>query len=523
MSNAQTRLESIRPSLREELRHLSELIGNDAEPTQDFRVWNDASQRLHRATAAFEALNDVRLVQLGKACQEFTHLLASQAFTHPSEACERLLACLQVLSEHTQAVSSISPNPRWHRDLLTALAVADSASSAAIAETDAAGRQAAAAAHIADYRDALLAWLTGQKTEQAMTQLARILHTLKPAMHDTPVAKLAILAEALRSHQTSFDGYARQCLSRGERLLQQIANGEDYSARADELEQKLAPLLAGLPAEEIGSVTVDTEAINQGDYWRPHCPAPADRDAWTGLAAALRDDLHYVIESLDITSRTTPAQAPDMRIVAERLQVAAHVLIATNLSDWAEQLNQLAAEVAAGPARADCLQIAEQIQDVMACLRPEVIEQRLAAASNQPISTDDAVVELSRTAVIDAALGSIARLSARFEILATSDYRPAGVRPTEEIDTLWGAARVLDWNSLSDATAWLRDCANAYLEQESNQKPHQQLSNLLTGCVVVERFLQTVRLPWPDRAAAEAEMQQALQQLAPLQFTTVKP
>lgn len=519
MNNAQSRLESIRPSIREDLRYVAELVGKDAEPSTDFRIWNVATSRLHQVTAAFEALNDPRLVQLGNACLELIHLLASQKFTEPSEACQRLLACLQILGDHCHRVSKTNPDPRWHHDLLTALAVTDQAAAAPLPEIKAEELQAAAKAQVGDYQDALLAWLTGQKPEQSMAQIARILQSLKLPMANTPISDLAELAEALRTHKTTFDGYARQCLSRGERLLQQMASGEDYSARAAELQEKLAPLLAGLPETNTNAISIDVDAINNGHYWRPHRPAPADRETWAGLAAALRDDLHFVIESLDVTTRTTPAQTPDMRPVAERLNTASQVLQATNLADWAAQLTAIAVDVAAGPGRADCLQLAEKIQDTLACLKPEVIEKRLSAADPETtIPTNDAVVELSRTAVIDAALGSIARLSARFEILATTDYRPANIQPTEEIDTLWGAARVLNWDSLSDATAWLRDCATEYLESDDSKKQNSQLGNLLTGCVVVERFLQTVRLPWPDMAAAEQEMHHALQQLAPAQF-----
>lgn len=519
MSNPQTRLESIRPSIREDLRYVAELIGKDAEPSSDFRVWNLATSRLQQVTSAFEALNDPKLAQLGRACLEFIHLLASQQFSLPSEACQRLLACLQILSDHSQLVSEINTDPQWQQDLLAALCATTDASDSNTPAPTAEAIQAAAATHVGDYQDALLAWLTGQKTEQALAQMARILQLLKPSMSDTPISTLADLAEAIRSHKTALDGYARQCLSRGERLLQQMAAGEDYSARAAELTEKLAPLLSGLPAASSHTVNIQVAAINDGDYWRPHCPAPTDREAWAGLAAALREDLRYVIESLDITSRALPSQVPDMRVVAERLDTASNVLAATNLSDWAEQLKKLALEVADGPSRSDCLQLAENIQDVMACLEPEVIEKRQSGPSQtSTVSTQDAVVELSRTAVIDAALGSIARLSARFEILATSDYRPANMRPTEEIDTLWGAARVLNWESLSDATAWLRDCAGEYLEENTEETRHSLLGNLLTGCVVVERFLQTVRLPWPDMPAAEQEMLHALQQLAPAQF-----
>lgn len=519
MSNPQTRLESVRPSIREDLRYISELIGKADEPTADFRIWNDATQRLQRATAAFDALDDPKLGRLGVACLEFVHLLASQQFSVPSEACQRLLACLQILSDHSQLVSSINPDPLWHKDLLAALGANAEDTQTAPLATSAQSIQAAAAEHVNAYQAALLLWLTGQKTEQSLTQMARILQTLKPTMSDTALGTLADLAEALRSHKTPLDGYARQCLSRGERLLQQMAAGEDYSAREAELSEKLAPLLSSLPPSEEPAICINLDAINNGDYWRPHRPAPTDREAWAGLAAALRDDLRYVIEMLDIASRATPSQVPDMRVVGERLHIASNVLAATNLMDWAEQLKTLAEAIADGPSRADCLQLAEQIQDVMACLEPEVIEKRQSASNLAvEISTQDAVVELSRTAVIDAALGSIARLSARFEILATSDYRPANIRPTEEIDTLWGAARVLNWDSLSDATAWLSDCAGEYLDDDAEKSQHGLLGNLLTGCVVVERFLQTVRLPWPDMPAAEHEMLHALQQLAPAQF-----
>ncbi|MDD9892541.1 MAG: hypothetical protein OXT49_03370, partial [Gammaproteobacteria bacterium] len=317
------------------------------------------------------------------------------------------------------------------------------------------------------------------------------------------------------------DGHARQCLSRAERLLQQMAAGEDFSTRAEELREKMQPMLDALPSDQSSGLNINVAQVDASGYWRPPRPAPADREAWTGLASALRDDLRYVIESLDVATRVAPSQAPDMRMVSERIKGASNVLSATYMEDWAAQLMILAEQVAKTPGRAECLRLAEQIQDVMACLEPEVIEQRQQnLGSSHSVSTRDAVAELSRTDVVDAALGSIARLSARFEIIATSDYRPSNMRPTEEIDALWGAARVLDWNSLSDATAWLRKCAEEYLESGNNDTRHNLLGTLLTGCVVVERFLQTVRLPWPDIQRAESEMHNALQQLAPAQFAS---
>jgi hypothetical protein len=520
MSNPQTRLESIRPSVREDLRYVTEILGREPEPNTDFRVWNDATARLQKVTAAFEALNDPALEQLGRACLEFSHLLASQQFADASEASQRLLACLQILADHSHRVSSArsEAHDHWQQTLLHALG-AEIGEQRLSSEASDGDYQTAAARHVQSYQEALLNWLTGRDPEQSLAQLTRILHNLRPMMAGTPIATLADLTEAWRDRKTPIDGHARQCLSRAERLLQQMAAGEDFSQRATELEQKLQPLVDALPGHQHQSLNINIASVDSSGYWRPPQPAPADQEAWTGLASALRDDLRYVIESLDVATRVAPSQAPDMRVVAERIRGASQVLEATYLEDWSAQLKSLADNVAAVSSRSECLRLAEKIQDVMACLEPEVIEQRQQSQTmNNSVSTHDAVAELSRTAVVDAALGSIARLSARFEIIATSDYRPNNLRPTEEIDTLWGAARVLDWGSLSDATAWLRDCAKEYLSNPNDDKQHSLLSTLLTGCVVVERFLQTVRLPWPDIAMAEAEMLNALQQLAPSQF-----
>lgn len=523
MSNPQTRLESIRPSVREDLRHVTELLGKEPEPTTDFRIWNEATARLQKVTAAFEALNDQPLAQLGRASLQFAHLLASQQFQDASEASQRLLATLQILADHSHRVSSTKYKHEddWHHNLMLALGAESHASSTPNSgNADKEKLQTAANEHLQPYQGALLNWLTGRDPDQAMALLTRILQTLKPLMLGTPIATLADLTEAWRDRNEHIDGHARQCLSRAERLLQQMAAGEDFSARAAELQQKLEPLTKALPSNHNSQLSINVQTVNESGYWRPPNPAPADQEAWTGLAAALRDDLRYVIESLDIATRVAPSQAPDMRVVAERINGASNVLSATYLEDWAGQLKTLAETVAKTPSRAECLHIAEQIQDVMACLEPEVIEQRqLNLGTDHTVSTHDAVAELSRTAVVDAALGSIARLSARFEIIATSDYHPNNLRPTEEIETLWGAARVLDWASLSDATAWLRDCARDYLEAEQTDSRHKLLGTLLTGCVVVERFLQTVRLPWPDIERAEQEMFNALQQLAPSQFS----
>lgn len=522
MSNPQTRLESIRPSIREDLRYVTDLLGRDPEPSTDFRVWNDATTRLQRVTAAFEALDDKPLAQLGKASLEFTHLLASQQFEDASEACQRLLACLQILADHCHRVSAIYPDNLWQQSLLEALGAnirTDDARNGDVTQNEdgQADFRAAASHHVQAYQEALLNWLTGRDPEQSLTHIARILQSLKGVMPGSALAALADLAEHWRDNNSAVDGLARQCLSRAERLLQQMAAGEDYSARAAELTEKMQPLVSNA-AERSDNISINVEHVNQSGYWLPPQPAPADREAWTGLASALRDDLRYVIESLDVATRVAPSQAPDMRVVAERIKSAGEVLAATYLDDWSEQLQNLAQKVAQGPGRAECLRLAEQIQDVMACLEPEVIEQRQQDSSGNSVSTQSAVAELSRTAVVDAALGSIARLSARFEIIATSDYRPANLRPTEEIDALWGAARVLNWNSLSDATAWLRECATEYLESNEDADRSSLLGTLLTGCVVVERFLQTVRLPWPDVERAEAEMHNALRQLAPAQF-----
>jgi hypothetical protein len=522
MSNPQTRLESIRPSVREDLRYVTELLGREPEPNTDFRVWNDATSRLQKVTAAFEALNDPALEQLGRACLEFSHLLASQQFADASEASQRLLACLQILADHSHRVASSQggADDHWQATLLQALG-AESGESKAANDLANEGLQNAAAKHVQSYQAALLNWLTGRDTDQSLAQLTRILHNLRPAMSGTPIATLADLTEAWRDRKTPIDGHARQCLSRAERLLQQMAAGEDYEQRATELQQKLQPLVDALPGHSHESLNINISRVNNSGYWRPPHPAPADQEAWTGLASALRDDLRYVIESLDVATRVAPTQAPDMRVVADRIRTAGYVLAATYLEDWSQQLQVLADEVASVSSRSECLRLAEKIQDVMACLEPEVIQQRQQTqASDGSVSTQDAVAELSRTAVVDAALGSIARLSARFEIIATSDYRPNNLRPTEEIDALWGAARVLDWRSLSDATAWLRDCAKDYLSNpNSDDEQKSLLSTLLTGCVVVERFLQTVRLPWPDIALAENEMLNALQQLAPNKFS----
>ena len=122
MSNPQTRLESIRPSVREDLRYVTDLLGRDPEPSTDFRVWNDATTRLQRVTAAFEALDDQPLAQLGKASLEFAHLLASQQFDDASEASQRLLATLQILADHSHRVSASSTNrddTHWHQHLST--------------------------------------------------------------------------------------------------------------------------------------------------------------------------------------------------------------------------------------------------------------------------------------------------------------------------------------------------------------------------------------------------------------------
>lgn len=523
MSNPQTRLESIRPSVREDLRYVTDLLGRDPEPSTDFRVWNDATTRLQRVTAAFEALDDQPLAQLGKASLEFAHLLASQQFDDASEASQRLLATLQILADHSHRVSASSTNrddTHWHQHLLNALGAETTAKNRTNQSTvhNTEDYRAAASQHVQAYQESLLNWLTGRDTDQSLAQLTRILQILKPVMSDTPIAHLADLAESWRDRNESLDGHARQCLSRAERLLQQMAAGEDFSARAKELNEKIKPMLEVLPNADGSGLSINVPEVDQSGYWRPPRPAPADREAWTGLASALRDDLRYVIESLDVATRVAPSQAPDMRMVSERIKGASHVLSATYMEDWATQLMTLAEKVAKTPGRAECLRLAEKIQDVMACLEPEVIEQRQQNLGGGSVSTRDAVAELSRTAVVDAALGSIARLSARFEIIATSDYRPSNMRPTEEIDALWGAARVLDWDSLSDATAWLRKCAEEYLESGNNDSRHNLLGTLLTGCVVVERFLQTVRLPWPDIQRAETEMHNALQQLAPSQF-----
>lgn len=519
MSTPQTRLDSIRPSVREDLRHVTELLGNSPAATTELRSWNDATHRLQRVAAAFEALDDKPLAQLSKACLEFTHLLASRQFENSAEACQRLLACLQVLAEHNHLISASHPNTEWQACLLDALG--------ATSGTDATGNrgsqthsdyQDAASQYVNAYQEALLNWLTGRETDHALAQIAHILQSLKADMTSTPLADLTDLSIAWRDKVLPVDGHARQCLSRGERLLQQMAAGQDFSQRSSDLQAKMQPLLQQLPSNLRDGITIDVDAVNNSGYWLPYRPAPADHEAWTGLAAALRDDLRFVIESFDIATRVAPTQAPDMQVVADRVRAASNVLAATDLNDWAEQLAAIADRTAQGPNRAQCLRLAEQIQDVMACLEPEVIEQRQGQAGRSNVSTRDAVAELARTAVVDAALGSIARLSARFEIIATSDYRPGNLRPTEEIDALWGAARVLNWHSLSDATAWLRDCAKEYLANNDNAGRDDALGVLLTGCVLVERFLQTVRLPWPDIANAEAEMLSSLQQLAPEQF-----
>lgn len=520
MSTVQTRLDSVRPSVREDLRHVTELLGNGPVATTDLRSWNDATHRLQRVAAVFESLDDKPLAQLGKACLEFTHLLASRQFKNSAEACQRLLACLQILAEHNQLISASSTDTQWQHCLLEALGASMGADTTAGEHRSASDYQTAASKHVNAYQEALLNWLTGRETDHALAQITHILQTLKPDMANTPLADLTLLCIAWRDNVLPVDGHARQCLSRGERLLQQMAADQDFSQRSSDLRAKMQPLLQQLPASLSNSITINVENVDQSGYWLPHRPAPADHDAWTGLAAALRDDLRYVIESFDIATRVAPTQAPDMNVVADRIRGASNVLVATDLKDWAEQLAAIADSTAQGPNRAQCLRLAEQIQDVMACLEPAVIEQRQGQAGSSHVSTRDAVAELARTAVIDAALGSIARLSARFEIIATSDYRSTNLRPTEEIDALWGAARVLNWHSLSDATAWLRDCAKEYLSSDSNDNNHDALGVLLTGCVLVERFLQTVRLPWPNIANAEAEMLGSLQQLAPEQFGT---
>lgn len=528
MSNAQTRLESIRPSVREDLRHVAELLGREPEPSSDYQVWNDATARLQRVTAAFEALDDKPLAELGRASLEFSHLLASQQFDDASEASQRLLAGLQILADHSHRVSASNQNSDrdWYQSLLSALGAEIQSVEAASVKTvavDAATLQASAKQYVQAYQEHLLNWLTGRNADQALTQLRHILQKLRPSMASTPIASLALLSESWLDGD-KIDGLQRQCLSRAERLLQQIAAGENFSQRAQELEQKLAPLLDKQPAKTQSALNINIQQVNNSGYWRPPQPAPADQEAWTGLASALRDDLRYVIESLDVATRVSDEQAPDMELVAQRLSDASNVLAATYLYDWASQLKDLAEKVATNPNRSDCLHLAEQIQDVMACLEPEVIEQRQQSQGTESsVSTTDAVAELSRTAVVDAALGSIARLSARFEIIATSDYRPSNLKPTTEIDALWGAARVLNWDSLSDATAWLRDCAQQYLSSEQVDSQHQLLSTLLTGCVVVERFLQTVRLPWPDIKLAEDEMLASLHQLAPAKFAATAP
>lgn len=532
MSNPHTRLESVRPSIREDLLFVTELVGLEPEPSDDYRVWNQAAAKLQRVTASFIALNDPALSQLGKACLEFTHLLASQQFQNSAEACQRLLACLQILADHSHHVASSAPQTsHWPHSLLQALG-AQTGPKAEPEETgtrpnDAHLRQAANE-HVTAFQEALLNWLTGRDPEQSLAKLTQLLQKLRPQMAGTVIAELATLTDYWRSNDSPLDGHARQCLSRAERLLQQMANGEDFAEREQDLQAKLEPLLAALPKTPLNNLHIDPQQVDQSGYWRPPQPAPADREAWVGLAAALRDELRYVIESLDIATRVAPSQAPDMSLVAERIFNAANVLAATNLSDWSQQLTELAERTRANPSHGECLTLAEDIQDVLACLEPEVIEQRQqnqGAASR--FSTHDAVAELSRTAVVDAALGSIARLSARFEIIAASEQRPNSLKPTEEIDALWGASRVLRWDSLSDATAWLRDCAQRYLtgaavpedsSKSGQSADNQLLSTLLTGCVVVERFLQTVRLPWPNIESAEQEMLSALQQLAPSQF-----
>lgn len=511
----------LKTSLHDDLKRAVELLGTEPELPSEPEVWDEAISIITRVRDVCCAAQMSNMHDVSKLLLAYVTKLRNNQLPDPNESAERLLAAMIVMAEQPLSIATAAGNDSsWLPEIKSALhaEAADAAPSKIL--------QLAGVAYAPVIQSAFLSLHQGNNITQALSATAASYGRLAKAANEGPglLQQLAALAECLRLGLISDERKAMKSLSLGASLLRKrLSSKRDGEAEIKLRERCVTQLSTVVDTGDshwlgvLRQIESTQTVVSAVKIWRPKLTLVPMASSLNGLADALREELAYVIEALDVNSRVAVGAGQDTIMLSHRVTHCANILQAAGIENWATELHKQADAVLRAATRMQCMNAAERIEDLVARLEPEVLETWLNRQEDQrqEANSKQVVAAMARTAVIESSISCLNRFAARLELVATDATRDGSHVSNANLAELKGAATIMNWREVTDILRWM----DQHLAQTQSMPHGDALSDVMDIAVnastAIVQYLQNLRMANGDHELMLAELNDAMARLVP--------